>query len=336
MAYLLHLGVNLLDNLVGIRAGHLIDADVDTRTAVGLGNDVIVLRTQLHTGNVANAQHVAIGQRAYHQVGILLLLLIATSIFQHILERIVALGAQRTCGHLHVLFVQHLGDVGRRQSVLRHLQRVEPDAHRVVGTHHVNLAHAGYSAQTRLNINLCVVGQKGTVESAVGTVNGHLLDVAGLTLSHRQSALHHVTRQSALHGGGTVLNVHHRHVGVGTLTEEDTYRGSTIVRGARRHIHHTLHAVDGFLQRHHHALLHRLGIGTGIRGHDSHRGWCYLRKLLQRQPAQSDDAHQHHQHAYHSGKDWPINKCPNVHHLSPFTFHLSPQSLLSAVLHPRQ
>ena len=62
MANVLHLGIYLLDDFVGVRACHLVDTDVDARTAVCLTNDVIVLRTQFHAGYVANAQHVAVGQ----------------------------------------------------------------------------------------------------------------------------------------------------------------------------------------------------------------------------------------------------------------------------------
>ena len=211
------------------------------------------------------------------------------------------LSAQRTRSHLNVLLVQHVGHVGRCQSVACHLQRVQPDAHRVVGTHHVHLTYARNTAQSRfdvnLDVNLRIVSQERTVERRVRTIDSYLLDVRGLALAYRQTALHHVAGQSALHGGGTVLHVHHCHVRVGALTEEDTYRGRTVVRCRRRHVHHAFHAVDGLFQGNDDALLYSLGIGACIACHDAYRRWCYFRELLQRQTSQSDDADQHHQHA---------------------------------------
>ena len=82
----------MFDNLISIRAGNLVDGDVYTWTAVGLTDDIVVLRAQFHTGNIADAQYVAIGQRANDQILVVFLLLIATPVFQHILEGVCALG----------------------------------------------------------------------------------------------------------------------------------------------------------------------------------------------------------------------------------------------------
>ena len=56
--------------------------------AVGLADEVVVLRTQLHAGNVANAQHLAVGQRADHHLFVACLFLVAATILQHILESV--------------------------------------------------------------------------------------------------------------------------------------------------------------------------------------------------------------------------------------------------------
>ena len=313
---LLHLTVYLLDDLVGVRPSHLIDADVHTWTAIRFTYYIIVLRTEFHPGNVADAQHVTVGQRAHHHLLITLFVLITATIFQHILERVLALGTQRTRRHFHVLFTQHLIDVGRCQSVAGHLLRVEPDAHRVVSTHHVHLSHSGNTAQARLDVDLRIVGQERAVEGAVRTIDRQLLDVRRLSLTHSDTTLHHIARQSSLHGGGTVLHVHHRHIGVCALTEEDANGGSAVVRGRRGHIHHTLHTVDGLLERHDDTLLHRLGVGTGIAGHHAHRRRGNLRELLQCQTAQSDDAHQHHQHRNDSRQYRTVYKSSYIHFFS--------------------
>lgn len=49
---------------------------------------------------------------------------------------------------------------------------------------------------------------------------------------------------------------------------------------------HVLHTVDGFLQRDNDRLLHRFGIGTGIRSRYLHRGRRNVWILLHRQPRQ--------------------------------------------------
>ena len=129
------------------------------------------------------------------------------------------------------------------------------------------------------------------------TVECYLLDVRRLTLAHGQTALHHIAGQTALHGGGTVLHVYHCHVRVGALAEEHADAGATRIRGRRRHVHHALHAVDGLLERHHHALLYRLSIGSRIAGHQSDGGRRNLRKLLKGKARKADESQQHHQHA---------------------------------------
>ena len=174
-------------------------------------------------------------------------------------------------------------DIGGCQPVTGHLLGVEPNTHGIVGTDDVHLAHTGNTAQAGLNVNLRIVGQKGAVERIVVTVERDLLDVRRLSLAYGQTTLHHIAGQSSLDGGGTILHIHHRHVGIGTLPEENADAGTTRIRSRRRHIHHALHTVDGFLKGHHNALLHRLGIGSRIAGHQSDGRRRNLWKLLQRQ-----------------------------------------------------
>ena len=264
MAYLLHLTVYLLDNLVGIGTCHLVDADVDARLTVGLTYYIIVLRTQFHTGYVADAQDITTGQRTDDQLFVFLLLLVAAAIFQHVLESILALSAQRTCGHLNVLLVEHLCHIGWRQPIAGHLQRVEPDAHGVVGPHHVHFANTWDTTQTWFDVDFCIVGQKRTVEGRVWAVDGYLLDVGGLAFADGDTTLYDVARQTTLYGGGTVLYIYHRHIGVCALTEEDADAGGAVVRGRRCHVHHTLYTVDGLFQGYDDTLLYGLSVSACV------------------------------------------------------------------------
>ena len=162
-----------------------------------------------------------------------------------------------------------------------------------------------------------IVGKESTVESAVGTIHRELLDVARLSLAHREAAFHHIAGQSSLHSGGTVLHIHHGHVGVGSLTEEHRDRRASGVGCRRRHIHHALHTVDGLLEGHHHTPLHRLGIGTRVVGVDTHSGWRDLRKLLQSEACEADDAQEHHQHGDDARQDRSVDECPYLHIVTP-------------------
>ena len=317
LANLLHLAVNLLDDLVGIRARHLIDHDVHARMSVGLADKAVALCAELHLCHVADAQHVAIGQRPDHHLLVALLLLVASTVFQHILERVFRVGTQRSGGRLHVLLIEHLVHIGRSDAIAGHLLWVEPDTHRVVGADDVDVAHPRDTRESRFDIDFRVVGQESAVESAVGTIHRELLDVARLSLAHRESAFHHIAWQPALHGGGTVLHIHHGHVGVGTLSEEDGDRRAARVGCRRRHIHHALHAVDGLLEGHHHTSLHRLGIGARIVGVDANGGRRNLGKLLQRKACEADDAQEHHQHGDDARQNGPVDECPYLHIVTP-------------------
>ena len=160
---------------------------------------------------------------------------------------------------------------------------------------HIYFANSHDTRQLRLDINLRIIGEKAAVEHIIRTIYGELLDIAGLTFTNCQAALHYVAWQASLHGGHTILYIHHGHIGICALTEEYCNAGSTGIRRARRHIHHALHSVDGFLQRHNDALLHGFGVCSRIAAHDAHRGRSYLGKLFKRQTRQSDASHYHNQ-----------------------------------------
>lgn len=71
---------------------------------------------------------------------------------------------------------------------------------------------------------------------------------------------------------------------------------------------HVLHTVDGFLQRDNDRLLHRFGIGTGIRSRYLHRGRRNVWILLHRQPRQGYDAQQNNNYGNNDGKDRAVYK----------------------------
>ena len=142
LADFLHLAVHGLDNLVGIRTAHLVDHDVHARMSVGLTDEVVVDGTQLNPCHILDAQHVAVGQCLDDHVLVVLLFLVLSAIFEHILEGGLRVGTKRSGGGFYVLFAQHGIDIRRRESVLRHLRGVEPDTHGIVGTDYVHVANA--------------------------------------------------------------------------------------------------------------------------------------------------------------------------------------------------
>ena len=146
------------------------------------------------------------------------------------MECVATFGTEGTSGHLHVLFVEYLGDVGWCETIAGHLQWVEPDTHGIVGSHDVYLTHTGNTTQAWLDVDFRIVGQKGAVECTVRAIDSHLFDVRGLALTHSDTAFYYVAGQSALYSGSAVLYVDHRHIRIGALTEENTDGGGTVVR----------------------------------------------------------------------------------------------------------
>ena len=217
----LHLGIYLLNNGIGIRTACLCNRDIHTGAAIRFCNEIIVQRTQFHSGYILDSQHLSIWQSLHNHILITRFFLVGSSIFQHILKGVFGISTQRSCGCFQILLIEHTSHICRNQSILSHLVGIQPNAHGIVGTNHIHIAHSWNSGETRFYIDFRVIGEETTVKTPIGTVQRDLLDVAGLAFSHRDTSTSHSAWQSSLHRCNSVLHIHHCHVGVGALTEKD-------------------------------------------------------------------------------------------------------------------
>ncbi len=232
--------------------------------AAGLADHGIVHRSELYLGDILKPEHGAVGQSPDYKVFIFRSILISPAVFQHILKGVHRLRAQSARGRLKILLGKHLVDIGRYQPVLRHLGRVEPDSHRIFRAEDIHLTHARYSRQPGLDVDFHVVGEKFRIVGVVRAIEGDRFQGAVLALAHRHAAFCHLGRQKTLGRSHTVLHVHHSHIGISPLPEIDGNGGHSGVGGRGGHIHHVFHAVERLLERHHHALHHRLRVGACI------------------------------------------------------------------------
>ena len=116
----LYLGEHVVDDLGGVGAGGLEHHRHRRGVAVGLVVEAVGHAAQLKLGHILEAQHLAVGGRAHHDLAKLLGGGEAAAVSHRVLERLVALLAECAGRGLDVLLAQGGSHVGGHQSVLRH------------------------------------------------------------------------------------------------------------------------------------------------------------------------------------------------------------------------
>ena len=316
LGLLLQLGLHLLGNLVGVRAGNLLHHTHHRRDVVVLHRHRVLQAAQLNAGHVLQLQRVATGIAADDDVAELLGRLQTTGVAHGILEGHVALLTKLTRCSLDVLLGQHAADVRGHQVVLLHHVGLQPDAHRVgLHTGALHVAHALDTLDGRNNIDIVIVRQELVVVAPVAGQGEHH-HLRGLALHHRHADARHLGRQQRLCLLHAVLHVHGAHVGVHALAEEDADAGRA-AGGRRAHVVHAFHTVDALLQGCQHGVLHRLGVGTRIAGEDHDGGRRNIGILLNGQRGQADETQNDDEDGNHRRQHWPFDKCCKCHTLSP-------------------
>ena len=291
----LHVLAHLRDEGVDLRcvgSGRLENHQHRAGVAVDVGEAGVTDRTDFHVRYVAQVQHVPAVRRAQHDVPELLHTLQCTFVLQRVLVFVLRPLAKRTRTDDETLAVDGGEHVVRSQAVLRHHIRFHPDAQRIRIAQRVHIAHTRDTLQTRLDIDVHVVGNKLAVILAVGAPNGQNAQDVVLLFLYRYAHFRHLRRKQRRGLGYAVLHVHCRHVGVGALLEE--YRDLHVARGAgfRRHVRHVGYAVDTLFQRLN-DRLHDCGrICTGVVCGDTHLRRRNVRILFDRQRLHADEAHQ--------------------------------------------
>ncbi len=199
--------------------------------------------------------------------------------------------------------------VAGRQAALRHLLRVEPDAHRVVTTaEDLHLAHAVDAGEPVLHIEHRVVAQVVDVVAVVGRDQVHHHRDVGRALDRGHAQAAHLLGQARLGLRDAVLHQLLGLVGVGAQREGHGQRHHAIGGGLAAHVEHAFHAVDGFLQRRGHGFGDHLGVGARVLGAHHHGGRRDFRVFGDRQTAQRDQAAEEDQQRQHPGKDGAVDE----------------------------
>ena len=132
---------NVLNNLCGVGAGNL---HHDTRygtVSVHAAGEGVGATSQFYLGHILHTDDVTVSRRTDNHVLKVGCFAQAAFVAQGILECLVFAFADGTGSSFDVLFRQNAGNVRRHQVVFRHFFGIQPDTHRVVGTHHHGIAH---------------------------------------------------------------------------------------------------------------------------------------------------------------------------------------------------
>ena len=167
--------------------------------------------------------------------------------------------------------------------VFRHLLWVEPNTHRVVGTHHIGITNTLYTLNLRNDVNLCIVFDEGRIIAVfhIGNRENHQHRV--LTLLGNHTDLCNFRRQKALCLCYTILNVDGSHIRIGTHLKGYLNGGRARIGCSRCHVVHVFYTIDLLFKRSDHGVQHGLRICTRISGAHLHSRWCDVRILDDRQ-----------------------------------------------------
>ena len=171
-----------------------LDGKAGRGLAVEAADDAIILSAKLHTGDVAQAQGRAVRIGAQDDVAELLRCL-KTGQGGHRrveflpLER--GLGANFAGRNLRVLRFDGVAHIAWHQTVIAQLERIEPDAHGVLGAEHAHLAHAGHARQWILHGAAQVIGNIDVGVSPGRVVEADDHQEIRLRFAHRDAKLRH-------------------------------------------------------------------------------------------------------------------------------------------------
>ena len=286
---------DVLDDLRGVGAGRLEHDTRNTVVAVNLVGEAIGGAAELYARNVFEAQDFTVLVGTDHHVLKLGNLLQASLVAQGVLERLVLAFADRTGSGLDVLFGQSVRDIRGRQVVLCHLFGLQPDAHRIVGTHHHGVAHTGHALYLGNEVDLRVVFDKRHAVFIRFVVKREDHQHTVLTLLRDDAHAGHLGGQQALGLRYAVLHVHGCHVGVDTLLEGDRNTRLARVRSRGAHVVHVLHAVYLLFERGDNAVEHRLCVGTRVSGRHGDRRGRNVGVLRDRKGQQSQETQDYYQ-----------------------------------------
>ena len=292
------------------------------RFTIHFTTETIGHRTQLHIGHVFQAEYRTVALRTDHRILKFFHALQPTAVFHGKLEHILRTFAQRTGRSFNVLLAQHGSYIRRNQAVLCHPLRLQPDTHTIGITQLHNVSYPFDTFDLGKYVNIQIVGKEGLIVTSIVADHSTDLEEASLTFLRAYTDFSYLGGQQSLCLGYTVLYIYRRHVGVGALFEVNLYNSQTGIGSCGSDIHHILHTIDTFFQRHDNAVHHCLSIGTRILGAYIYRRRRNVRILLYRQRKERNKPYDQNQHGDGYSHHRPLYKYVSFHNSVSFLFNL--------------
>ncbi len=288
-----HLGPDRGDNGQRIGVGVLVNGDGGRGLAAEIASLLVGLRAELDPGDVAQEDLRAVGSGPDDDL----------LKFGH--DREPALGgdgefeplarghgwsAYLAGGGLAILGLDGVDDLVRRDLLIGHPVRVEPDPHGVLAAEDVDIADPPDSLEDVNDVDLDVIVEEVRVVRAAGTHQVDHADHVGGGLLALDADLGHLGRKHGFGGINLVLDVDGADVLRITDVESDQDARDSVARAIRRHVDHAVDAVDLLLDRGGHRVGDGLGVGAGVGCGDLDLGRDDVGIERQRQQTHADTA----------------------------------------------
>ena len=189
---------------------------------------------------------------------------------------------QLAAGHLGVLYPDGGIHVGGRQRKLRQPIRVEPDAHRVLGTELQHLADAIHAAQRFEHVRCDKIAQIRHAQAAIFGYERQHHQVGLADLVDLHALLRDFVRQQRQGGLQLVLHLHLGNIGVGAGLEGQRQLRVTGDVALGGHVQQAVQADHFLLDDLRDGAVQGLRRGAGVGGADLHRRWRHVRVAFDR------------------------------------------------------
>src|SRR4029077_11383768 len=211
-------------------------------------------------------------------------------------------------GDLDVLRLHSVAHIERSQSVVVELRRVEPDAHGVLRTEELEVAHPRGSTHRVLHVRGNEVRYVLAAHAVVGGDQADDQQEVPGGLRDFQAQLLYFLRQPRERELQFVLHLHLRDVGISALREVERDGDAAVLVALGGHVEQVVEAAHLLLDDLYYRVLDRLGGGAGGGAGDRHRRRGERGKLRHRQFQDGERPRHHHDDGDDPGEDRSVDE----------------------------
>ena len=295
LEYLAHLG----KSCHRIRIGGQLNTETDGRITVEFCNNIVASFPGLNARNIFQADECTVLARSDDDIAELLR---RRESSLHLASELLLLSvhrrhtADRTCRCLHILLVDRRRDVCNGQPELCEAIRIHPDAHRIVRTEYLHLAHAVDTLDRVEEVERRIVLHECTIIRTVLRVHRNKVCHLSRGLARCNARRLNGGRKARICTCRIVLYLDSVHVAVCTDFEGDGEAVPSRIIGGGAHIVHPLGAVDLLLDDLRHRLIDNSGTCADIvcrNGNGRRRNLRVLRNRQRESCNRTDDDNHH-------------------------------------------